>query len=141
MHALQPQHSETTEDMLCGEPGCAAPLHLVPSSEEVAHRVVDVIVDGAICHQARAVAEVRRPAAQYGVELVADVGPRLLVARDQEFADLGLEPPYALLGRARAQIPMTILAVVTWSERVAKEVEVRFAGIPQLCLPLLETGL
>ena len=116
----------------------AAPLHLVPSSEEVAHRVVDVVVDGAICHQARAVAEVRRPAPQNRVELVADLGPRLLVARDQKLADLGLEPPDAFLGRARAQIPMTILAMVIWSERVAKEVEVFLAGILQLGFHLVE---
>jgi hypothetical protein len=44
----------------------------------------------------------------------------------------------AFLGRRRAQIPITLLAVVIRSERVAKEVEVLLAGILQLGFHLVE---
>src|SRR5580692_12716040 len=138
MHASQPQHAAGTEDVLCGKPVRAAPSHLVSSCEEVAHRIEDVIVDGAVCHQARAVAEVRRPTTQYCVELVADFGPRVPVARGQKLANLALEPPYALLGRARPQVPIATLAVVLWPERVAKEVEVLPAGVLQFGFHLVE---
>jgi hypothetical protein len=40
----------------------------------------------------RAVAEVRRPSAQKCVEPIAYAGPGPVVARYQEFSDLGLDP-------------------------------------------------
>jgi hypothetical protein len=51
------------------------------SAEEVAHRCVDVIVDGSVGHQACSVAEVGGPPPQHCVEPVTDLGPRIMVAR------------------------------------------------------------
>jgi hypothetical protein len=45
------------------------------SAEEVAHRCVDVIVDGSVGHQACSVAEVGGPPPQHCVEPVTDIGP------------------------------------------------------------------
>src|SRR6266581_7582257 len=132
MHASEAQHAVGPEDLRMRKPAGTARLHFVPTAEEVAHRIVDMVVHGPVGHQARAVAKVRRPTALDRVEPAADFGPRLEVARDQNLSDLGLEPPDALLRRACSQVPITILAMVVRSERVAKEVEVLRAGIPQL---------
>src|ERR1019366_6128113 len=75
------------------------------------------------CRSARPVAEVVRPAKQSAVQRVAHFGPWIVVARHQQIANLRLEPLHALLGRARAQIPMTVRFVTVRSERVAEEVE------------------
>ena len=89
MHASEAQDAVGAEDFRCRKAACATRLHLVPAAEEVAHRIVDMIVHGAVRHQARPVAEVCRPAAQHRVEPVADPrlppafarGGRLLVLR------------------------------------------------------------
>src|SRR5215813_1632491 len=70
MHAAQAQHAVGPEDFSCGEPAGATRSHLVPPTEEVAHPVVDVVVNGPVGHQARPVAEVRGPATQHRVEPV-----------------------------------------------------------------------
>src|SRR6185369_8144444 len=53
-------------------------------------------------------------------------------------ADLRLEPQHAPLRRARAQIPVAILAVVMRAERVAKEVEALVSAVPEHGLRLIE---
>jgi hypothetical protein len=110
VHASEVQHAEFSEDNVVGEPLRAA--------------IVDVIVDRAVRRQTSAVAEVRGPTAQKTVQLIAYYRPRTVVAGHQKFADLGLEPLDAFLGRARAQIPVAILPIVVRTERVAKEVKV-----------------
>src|SRR5438309_1441571 len=81
-----------------------ASWHLAPPAQEVTHAIIDVIVDGPIGHQPRAVAEVVRPAAQQTVQPVAYIRPRFLVAGDQQLIDLAFEPLDALPGGARAGI-------------------------------------
>src|SRR5262245_29371680 len=93
------------------EPVIAAPCHFVPSDEECTHALADVEVDAAECRSARPVAEVVRPAAQTLVQLVAHLGPRSVVAWHQQLADLRLEPLHALLGWARAPIPLAVAPV------------------------------
>ncbi len=75
MNASEAQDAVGAEDFLGRKAACTARLHLVPTAEEVAHRFVDMVVNGPVGHQARPVAEVCRPAAQHRVEPDAD--PRL----------------------------------------------------------------
>ena len=82
-------------------------------------------------------AEVVRPAKQRAVQRVAHFGPWIVVARHQPIANLRLEPLHALLGRARAQIPMTVRFVTVRSERVAEEVEAFLPSILQRGLGLV----
>ena len=81
-----------------------ATWHLVPPDEEVAHAVIDVVVDRPVGRQPRAVAEVRGPAAQQAVQLVAHLrpwpllpgtrsSPTLVLSRCTLFFD-GLAPRY-----------------------------------------------
>src|SRR5207249_10236098 len=97
-----------------------ASWHLAPPAQEVTHAIIDVIVDGPIGHQPRAVAEVVRPAAQQTVQPVAYIRPRFLVAGDQQLIDLAFEPLDALPGGARAQVSAPFLAVVLRPKRIAK---------------------
>jgi hypothetical protein len=55
-------------------PQSTAPLHLVPSGEEVPNAVIDVVIDRPIGLQPIAVAEVRRPSAQKCVEPIGYAG-------------------------------------------------------------------
>ena len=64
------------------------------------------VVDRPIGRGKGAIAEVGRPAAQKPVQSCPHLGPRALVARHQQVADLRLDPQHALLGRACAQIPV-----------------------------------
>src|SRR3954462_9953627 len=91
-----------------------------------------------IGRHSRAVAEIGRPAEQKPVQPVAHLGPWFLVAGHQDVADLRLDPLYALLGRARAQVPMAVLPVALRTERVTKEVEAFRAGILHRGLRLVE---
>src|SRR4051794_14654080 len=127
MHASKTQHAERSEDLIVGETPCAAPLHLVPLAKERTSAIIDVVVDRPIGRHSRAVAEVGRPAEQKPVQPVAHLGPRFLVAGHQDVADLRLDPLYALLGRARAQVPMAVLPVALRTERVTKEVEAKWS--------------
>lgn len=120
---------------------CATPCHFVPSSEEVAHTFIDVSVNAAECRSARPMAEVVRPAKQRPVQRVAHFGPRIVVAGHQQIANLRLEPLHALLGRARAQIPMTVCFVTVRPERVAEEVETFSPSILQRGFGLVERQL
>src|SRR5438128_2572781 len=115
-----------------------ASWHLAPPAQEVTHAIIDVIVDGPIGHQPRAVAEVVRPAAQQTVQPVAYIRPRFLVAGDQQLIDLGFEPLDALPGGARAQVSAPFLAVVLRPKRIAKEVEAFLPSILQRGLRLVE---
>src|SRR5438445_10548599 len=89
-----------------------ASWHLAPPRQEVTNAIIDVIVDGPIGHQPRAVAEVLRPAAQQTVQPVAYIRPRFLVAGDQQLIDLAFEPLDALPGGARAHVSAPFLSVV-----------------------------
>src|ERR1700736_552840 len=129
---------ELMVDNLKGEPVCAAPCHFVPSGEEVTHALVDISVNRAECRSTRPVTEVVRPAEQRLVQRVAHFGPRIGVAGHQQITDLRLEPLHALLGWARAQIPLTITFVTVRSERVSQEVEAFLPSILQRGLGLVE---
>ncbi len=87
-----------------GEVSRAPVLHLVPSGEEGAHVVDDVVIDVPIGLREAAVAEVRRPAEQEPVQLLAHFRPRGHVRGRQQFADLGLDPMHARLRGARARV-------------------------------------
>src|SRR4026207_275153 len=84
------------------------------------------MIDGPICHQPRALAEVRRPASQYAIEPMTNVLPGLHVAGFQHLSDLLPDPGNTLLGRSRPQIPVAIFPVT-----------IRPARIPQKVKPLL----
>ena len=109
VHASEEQHAVGPEDFRTRKPTSTAREHLVSTAEEMAHRFVDVIVDGPVGHQACSVAEVSGPPPQHCVEPVTDLGPRIMVAPNQKLIDLCREPPDTFLGRARAQIPTTSL--------------------------------
>src|SRR5438876_10530399 len=103
-----------------------ASWHLAPPAQEVTHAIIDVIVDGPIGHQPRAVAEVVRPAAQQTVQPVAYIRPRFLVAGDQQLIDLAFEPLDALPGGARAQVSAPFLAVVLRPKRIPRKSKLSF---------------
>ena len=116
--AFEAQESAFPIDDFIGESSSPAPCHFVPSGEEVAHALIDVLVNTAEYRSTRPVAEVVRPAKQGPVQRVAHFRPRIVVTKHQQFADLRLEPLHALLGWARAQIPITVCFVTVRSERV-----------------------
>ena len=62
--ALQAQHVAFSVNDVEGEPSCAAPLHPMPPSEEVAHVLVDIMIDAPECRPTCPMGEVTRPAAQ-----------------------------------------------------------------------------
>src|SRR3974377_11830 len=95
----------------------------ISTGEEVAHALIDVDVNTTVRRAARPIAEVVRPAEQEFVQRVPNVRPRIDVARHQEIADFRLCPLHTLLGRARAQVPLSVPRIVVWPERVAQEVE------------------
>ena len=105
--ALQSQHTAFTMDHVEGELSVAAPMHLMPSGEESAHALGDVLVHPAEGRPTCPIGEVVRPAAQGPVQRVAHFFPWFSVAGRQQGGDLRLEPLHALLARARTQIPST----------------------------------
>jgi hypothetical protein len=92
MHASKAQHTERPEHNIIGELLCAASFHVVPSAEEVPDATVDVVIDGPVCLQASAVAEVRRPTQQQPIQSVTHIWPRPFVAGNQDVANLCLDP-------------------------------------------------
>jgi hypothetical protein len=68
VHATKVQHAQFPVDIVMGETSRAAPLHFVPSSEEVSNAIIDVIVDRPICLQPRAVTKIRRPTDQKPIQ-------------------------------------------------------------------------
>jgi hypothetical protein len=94
LHAVETLHAEVPEHFRIGKPSDAAPWLLVPSSEEVPDTVMDMMIDGPIRRQARAIAEIRRPAGQKPVQSSAHLGPWPFLAGSQEIADLGLDPQF-----------------------------------------------
>jgi hypothetical protein len=60
--AFETQQTEFTIDNIIREPACAAPCYLVPSDEETAHALIDVLVNAAECWPACPMTEVIRPA-------------------------------------------------------------------------------
>ena len=77
---------------------CATPLNLVPSREEVAHALIDVVVDTPECRPMRPIGEVARPTKQETVQCIAHVQPGIVIAGRQQISDLCLESLHALLG-------------------------------------------
>src|SRR5262249_53951036 len=71
-------------------------------------------------------------------ERVAQFRPWIKVAGQQQIANLRLEPLHALLGWARAQIPVTGCFITVRSKRVAEEVEPLPSLISQRVLVLVE---
>jgi hypothetical protein len=47
--AFETQQTVFTIDNIIREPACAAPCYLVPSGEEIAHVLIDVLVNAAEC--------------------------------------------------------------------------------------------
>ena len=90
MHAVKTLHAEVPEHICVREPPDAAPWLLVPSSEEVSDAVIDMVIDGAIGRQARAIAEIRRPTGQKPVQSAAHRRPCALVAGLEQVAILVL---------------------------------------------------
>ena len=68
---------------------------------------------------------------QHAVHLAAHVIPGRQIGRPQHVADPSIEVLSALLGRARAQVPLPVLREPLRSERVAEEVEALLSGITQ----------
>src|ERR1700704_1714933 len=66
-----------------------------------------------------AIGEVRGPTTEKAVQSHSHFRPRALVARRQQRADFRLDPSYALLGRACAQIPAATFGKIAWSQRIA----------------------
>ena len=129
--ALEAQNAEFAMNDIECESAIAAPLHLVPSRKEPAQTFKDILVDATICLAPRAVAKVVGPASQRPVQLVTYFWPWIDVARHQKIADPCLEPLHALLGRARAQIPIPVRLKPMRAERVAEEVEAFLSGVSQ----------
>src|SRR6266511_3831883 len=123
------RHTAFSIDHFVGESTSAASRYLVPSCEEVAHTLIDVVVDTSEYRPMRPIGEVARPAKQKRVQRIAHVRPGIVVAGRQQITDLCLEPLHALLGRACAQIPLAVRFVPVRSERVAEEVEALLSGI------------
>src|SRR5216683_3232607 len=138
MDTPEVEHPKRAENRLVVEAVGAARRHLVTPGHEVTDAIMDVVVDRTIRGHASAVAEVRGPTPQQAIQPISYFGPCSHVSGNQEVTDLGLEPEYALLRRARPEIPMAILAIAVRAERVAKEVERLAAGIPNRGLRLVE---
>ena len=68
---LQAQHAALAMNDIEREPTIAAPLHLVPSCEECAYAIRDILVDALVGLAVRPVAEVVRPASQGPVQPVS----------------------------------------------------------------------
>src|SRR5262245_25721309 len=62
VQAFQAQHAELAMDRIEREPAIAAPCHLVPSGEESAYALADIVIDAAGGLDTRPKAEVARPA-------------------------------------------------------------------------------
>src|SRR5260370_27927593 len=62
--ALEAQNAEFSINYIECKSAIAAPLHLVPSREEPAHLLKDVLVDATVCLAPRAVAKIIGPASQ-----------------------------------------------------------------------------
>ena len=119
MHASKTQHAHIPVDNAIGDRVHAAPLQLVPLDEEVAHSLIDVVINRPVGRQARPVAEVGCPTAQKAVQAIAHFRPGRLVAGHQKVAHFRLEALHAFLGRARAQIPFPVRLKPMRAERVA----------------------
>src|SRR5205823_7673364 len=100
-----------------------------PSAQEAPDTITDLTVNGFVSRRAGSVAEIRRPAGEKPVEPFAHVGPFPHVSRLQNIPDLGLDPQYALVGRACAEIPLPTFGKMSWSQRVAKEIEALPPGV------------
>src|SRR3954462_10203536 len=138
MNAAQPKHAKFTKHHLVAEAAGAARQHLMAPNQEAPDALGNVVVDRPIGDQARAIAKVSAPAAQQAVQPIAHRRPWRLIAGSEDLPDPGLEPLDTLLRRARAQIPMTILAEAMRSERVVKEVEALVSAISNRGLRLVE---
>jgi hypothetical protein len=130
MNSTKPKHAKFAMHHSVREAADASRRHLVTPDQEMTDAVIDVVVDRPVGDQAGTIVEIRAPATQQTVQLVSHLGPRRLIAGRQDLANLTLEPLYALLGRARPQIPVAVLPIVMRSERITKEVKVLLPSIP-----------
>src|ERR1700724_2421361 len=101
--------------MLARKPRRVAPRRFVSFAQEIAHAIIDMIVNGPIHRCESAMGEVSRPAAQQAIQSSLHFRPGALVPRRKQLADFSLDPPHALLGRACAQIPTPTFGKVAWS--------------------------
>src|SRR5208337_355928 len=138
LHAVKTLHAEVPEYFRTGEPPGAAPWRFVSPSEEASNAIMDVVVDGPISRQARAIAEIRRPTGQKPVQSVPHYRPRARVARLEQIADPGLDPLNALLGWACARIPMAVFPVAVRAECVTTEIEALIPSVSHRGFRLVE---
>ncbi len=96
MHASESNQAKIFVQHLPGEDLRGSGLHLVPLAKEVAHPVVDVVVDHPICLQPRPVAEIPRPSDQKLIQTAQDISPWVLVAHIKQSVHLAFEPLRAL---------------------------------------------
>src|SRR5512132_1164027 len=99
-------------------------------NQEQSNPRIDVMIDGPISHQPRALTEVCRPTSQNSVELIPDFLPWPHVARLQHLSDLQPDARNTLLGRTHPQIPMAIFPVALRAERISQKVKLLLAGLP-----------
>jgi hypothetical protein len=97
-----PEHIGTAESAR------AAPLHVVPSNKEVSNAVIDVMVDGPIRLQPRAIAKIRGPTDQKSIQSVAHGRPCAHIAGLENVANLRLDPLNTFLRWGCAKTPMAI---------------------------------
>jgi hypothetical protein len=95
--------------MVSGELVCATSLHFVPFAQEVTRAVIDILIDSFIRRGKGAIGEVGGP-------IAFALPATRLVARRQQHADFRLDPLYALLGRACAQVLAATFGKMAWSQ-------------------------
>src|SRR5579875_3367229 len=138
MHVTQTQHAQRSKDNVVRQTARAPRRDMVPLLQEAPGAFLDMLVDGPIRLQPGAVAEITRPAAQNAVQPVAHFRPCPLVAGHQHVVHLLSQSRHALLRRTGAQIPMAILPIVLWPERVSQKVKTLPPAIPKLGLRLVQ---
>ena len=88
-HAVQHKHARVPID-LTRKPSDATAGRIMSSAQKGEHAVEDVSINGLMGRGKRTIAEVSGPAAQKAVQSCLHFGPRALIARRQQLADLPL---------------------------------------------------
>src|SRR5262245_63193064 len=74
------QHTAVLMDLIKREPTVAAPCHLMPSGEKAARALTNVVIDTAErCHR-RPQIELARPVPECPVQIIAHLGPGIVIA-------------------------------------------------------------
>src|SRR5215467_5001119 len=91
--------------------------------QEMPYVLINVVVNRVVRHYPGSVAEVRRPAPQNLIQPVPRLPPGPQVAGYQKLPHLFLDACHRFLRRACPQIPMAILLVTMWPERLSRPME------------------